>query len=89
MPAQHLPPISLEQCALLWRLGCLNRFGSNNLEPPFTRYPREHAAAIGGGQCIEQKVSGKQSRASANAAVSTRTASMALRSERTAMRIAQ
>ena len=59
------------------------------MEPPFTRYPHEHAAAIGGGQWIEQKVSGKKSRASANATISTKTVSMALRSERTAMRIAQ
>jgi hypothetical protein len=52
-------------------------------------YPREHTAAIGVGQWTEQKVSGKQSRTSANAAISTKNASTALRSERTAMPIAQ
>jgi hypothetical protein len=44
---------------------------------------------MGDGQWIEQKVSGKQSRASANVATSTKTALTALRSERTAMPIAQ
>ena len=52
-------------------------------------YPREHAAAIGVGQWTEQKVSGKQSRTSANAAISAKNATTALRSERTAMLIAQ
>jgi hypothetical protein len=52
-------------------------------------YPREHTAAIGVGQWTEQKVSGKQSRTSANAAISTKNASTTLRSERTAMPIAQ
>ena len=52
-------------------------------------YPREHAAAISDGQWIEQKVSGKQSRTSANTIISTKTTSMTLRTERTAMLIAQ
>jgi hypothetical protein len=52
-------------------------------------YPREHKVAIGGGQWTEQKVSGKQSRTSANATISTKTAITALRRERTAMPVAQ
>jgi hypothetical protein len=52
-------------------------------------YPREHAAAISDGQWIEQKVSGKKSRTSADATMSTKTASMTLWTERTAMLIAQ
>jgi hypothetical protein len=57
--------------------------------PSGSAYPREHAAANGVGQWTEQKVSGNQSRTSANAAISTKNTSTALRSERTAIPIAQ
>jgi hypothetical protein len=61
---------------------------SNNLEPPSPVSARAHG---GDRRRPIYRAEGfwKQSRASANAAVSTRTASMALRSERTAIRIAQ
>ena len=69
--------------------GCACLVRNSSFPGECDSYPREHAAAISDGQWIEQKDSGKQSRTSANATISTKTASMTLRTERTAMLIAQ